>query len=362
MSNGLLENILVKTDNLLEKIFPKTESKETVSFRSILSNPAKVLLIPEDKLQDLVEAYPFIKSLQECYPAAEITVVTGSGMSSIFQEDSGINAIEYSRRSLHPFDSDFRHKAAELKRAGFDITINLSRNARRCEDLLTSASEAKIRTGIPYQTSEKYYNLIVRARYEGLSYFEKYYNLLNSMLGDFNADPESSILVLDENERSRGESFVRKRISGMLNNKKLIAAAFELNEKNGKISARTISLINDLHTKFMPTQLIQCANLIDSSILSKCENADSFIHRFDSIREMLAVLGACDTVLTNSPGIAVLVSRLKVNCAFLGLERNLLDNIDKAYHGDIEIIGGNGSGNLSNDAIEYLTGRFEKQN
>lgn len=360
MSNGLLDNILVKTDSLLEKMFSRPGSRETVSFRSVLSNPDKILLIPEDKLLDLVESYPFLEALRGCYPNAEIAVITGAGMSSILQGDSAIRAIEYSRRSLHPFDSDFRRKASEIKHAGFDIAINLSRGGRRCEDLLISASEAKIRTGIPYPSSEKYYNLIVRARYEELSYFEKYSNLLNSMLGDFKADPNASILVLNESEKSRGESFVRKRISGMLNNKKLLAAAFEMNDKNGRDSAGTISLINNLHTRFLPTQLIQCANLIDNNVLGKCENTDAFVHRFDTLREMLAVLGACDTVLTNSPGLAILVSRLKVNCAFLGLERNLLNNIDKASHGEIEFIGGNGSGNLSNEAIKYLTGRFEK--
>jgi len=337
MSNSLLENILVKTDNLFGRIFHRQEEKETVSFRTPLTDPRKILLIPGEKLADLVLSSAFITTTKARFPQAEVCILVPREYACLLENMPRVRAIEYGNRSSHPFDVNFRRVAGVLQQEKFDWAVNLNFDAGRAEGLITYHSGAKIQTGLPFPETERFYNLIIKKLPDEPRFRERFSHLFRVLQVRMPLKPVPYCIRLTDQELERGAKYVHMR-KARRKKQAFIGCAPEWRAEDKALVRNLQKLLDRLSESFEPTRLLVAANLAPEDQIGKWENIAAHMHIFANLRNMLASLAACDKVITNSVGAACLLGSLGLVVGLIPTDKASISRLNKSDLRNIRII------------------------
>ena len=333
MVSTLIENILVKTDTLLERFFRQPDNREAVSFRRYITDPRKILFVPGESLLDFSLIQRFILPLLEKFPLAEITVVLRPDQACLLDKINRVRVIPWDHRSPHPFDSVFRRTASLLRQENFDWGINFS-DSGRSEALLTYYSEAKIRTGLPDFENDKYYNLVVKNIPGQESLCKRLWHIFHALQIEQPSTDTPLAFHRKEEEKRRAARFIRRRKSSRVKDN-FIGFVPEWNAGQKGLERLLHSFLNELIKEFDPLHLLVAGNLAPAEQMRKWEEASPYVYFFDDLRQMLTTLASCDRIITNSEGAACLLSSFGTRVGLVGaakeclscLEREELENI-----------------------------------
>jgi len=337
MTNNLLENILVKTDNLIERIFHRQEEREAISFRTYLTHPRKILFIPGENLADLVLSSGFITATAKRFPRAEICILVPQEHVCLLENFPRVRAIVYGNRSTHPFDVNFRRVAAALQEENFDWAVNLTFDAGRAEGLITYHSGAKILTGLPTPETERYYNLIIKKTPDESRFRERFSHLFRILQVEGPIKLTSKVIRLTDQELERGARYIRMRKSRR-RTQGFIACVPEWRAEQKALVRNLQKLLDQLSESFDPNKLLVAANLAPEDQISKWENISAHMHIFANLRNMLSSLAACDKVITNSIGLTCLLGSLGVTVGLITTDEENLSRLNKSDLKNIRII------------------------
>ncbi len=337
MTKGLIDNLLVKTDNLFERIFHRQEEKKPVFFRTHLTNPRKILLIPGENLAELVLLSGFITAVKNRFPQTEICILVPREQACLLEDIPRVRAIEYGNRSSHHFDVNFRRVAGALQKENFDWAVNLSFNAGRPEGLITYHSGSKIHTGLPTPETERYYNLVIKKPPEEPCFRERYSHLFRILQVEVPLKPSSNVIQLSDQELQRGARYLRmrkarRRMSGF------IGCAPEWRVEDKSLVRNLQKFLERLSESLDPTKLLVAGNLAPVDQIGKWENIAAHMHIFANMRNMLSSLAACDKVITNSVGAACLLGSLGVIVGLIPTDKENLSRLSSSDLKNIQII------------------------
>jgi ADP-heptose:LPS heptosyltransferase len=334
MSNSLLDSILVKTDVLFERIFHRREEKETISFRNHLTDPRRILFIPGESPADLVLLSDFIKATLRKFSQAKIHILVPREQACLFENIPRVIASEYSNRSSHPFEANFRRVAANLQQENFDWAVNLSFNAGRAEALITYHSGAKIHTGVPTPETERYYNLVIKKVPDEQEFRKRFSHLFRVLQVELPSKHSANLIRLTDEELDRGAKYVRLRKSRRRSGG-FIACVPEWRATEKTLVRNLQKLLERLTSSLDPTRLMVAANLAPEEQISKWENISAYVHNFANLRNMLSSLAACDKVVTNSVGVACLLGSFDVKVGLIPTDE---ENISRMSNYDLKNI------------------------
>jgi len=336
MVSALLENILVRTDTLLERLFRQPENRETISFRRYITDPRKILLVSGESLLDFSLTQRFINPLLEKFPLAELTVVLRPDQACLLDKIKRVQVIPWSHRSPHPFDGIFRKTTSLLRQENFDWGINLSCSGRP-EAILTYYSEAKIRTGLPDLDNEKYYNLIVKNIPEGESSSKRFWHIFRALQIDQPPAEGRMAFQPTEGEKRRALRFIRRRKSSKVDGN-FIGFIPEWNAGQKSLECLLQNFVKELVREFNPLHLLIAENLAPAEEMRKWEEASSYLYFFDDLRQMFITLASCDRIITNSLGAACLLSRFGARVGLVGADEELLACLESEETENISLL------------------------
>ena len=328
MPQSVYDICLGNLDRLMERFFRRPEAGEAVSFRQHLADPRKILMIPGESLAGLVLGSVFIHATIEHFPQAEVCVLTDPESACLLEHLERVRAIPCERRGSHYLESDFRKTAARLKEENFDWAVNISYASGRSETMLTHLSGAKVRTGMPTPSSSPYYNFLLKTTPDEPLYVERFSRLFRALQipGPFPA--AAPVIQPSAEERAKAALFVHQRRRP---GKGEVFTAFCPAWKAGQRSLvqNLQNLAAELPRSPNPFNLVIVSNLVPENETDKFGPFNSYTYRFNNLRDMVAALNACDRVVTNSTGIACLLSRLGTAVDLFGYDSNYLARIDK---------------------------------
>ena len=336
MVSAILENILVKTDTLLERFFRQPENREAISFSRYITDPRKILFVPGESLLDFSLAQRFITPLLEKFPLAELTVVLRPDQACLLDKIKRVQVIPWSHRSPHPFDSAFRKTTSLLRQENFDWGMNLSCSGRS-EALLTYHSEAKIRTGLPDSDNEKYYNLVVKDLPEEKSYCKRFWHIFRALQIDQPPTDGQLAFQPTEGEKRRAARFVRRRKSSKAK-ENFIGFVPEWNTGQKGLERLLQGFVNQLVREFDPLHLLIAENLAPAEEMRKWEEANAYLYFFDDLRQMFITLASCDRIITNSLGTACLLSSLGTRVGLVGIDEEYLSCLEMEEIENIQVL------------------------
>ncbi len=339
MVSALLENILLKTDSLIERVFRPSLDREPVEFSRYLGAPERILLIADQDLAGTCLTSCFIPALRHKFPAAEIGVVLDPRHAELFEGFEMVKTWPWANRTPHQLDSGFRRLSSELRKHDYHWGLDLS-SGGRAEALLTYASGAAVRTGVSSGVNEKYYNLIVRSSSDG-GVLERLVHLLGTLKLEFPGGPPGISLALTNSERQRAQRFIRQR-KKVRGGETFIGFAPEA-RPGKKVMERLLQRIcARLAARYEPLRMMVAANLAPAVELKKNEQLSAHLVYFDNLRQMIGALACCDRVVTGSAGLAWLLGGMgarvalivtgKDHLAELGIE--IPDNLTIIREGD----------------------------
>ena len=308
MVSALLENLLVKTDTLLERLFYQARQREPVSFSRYLTDPRKILLVAGENLAGFILSFHFIEPLLEKFPEAEIWIVVRPEEACLIENHKRVQIIPWGPRSLHTFDSQYRKTAAVLREESFDWAINLSFSGRP-EALLTYHSEAKIRTGLNTPDNERYYNLIVKNIPPEPGFLRQFGGLFRALHVEGPQQSGPSPIRLTDAELHRGKQFVRQRKS-LRTEGQFIGFIPEWRPGLKSVERLLQGIISRLIRQFDPMHLLIAGNLAPADELRKLSEISPYTFFFDDLRHMFSSLASCDRLITNSIGAAITLASL----------------------------------------------------
>ena len=336
MVSTLIENILVKTDTLLERFFRQPENREAISFRLYITDPRKILFVPGESLLDFSLTNRFIPPLLKKFPLARITVVVRPDHACLLDKVKRVRVIPWSHRSAHAFDSVFRRTVSLLRQENFDWGINLSRSGRS-EALLAYHSEAKIRTGLPDLGNEKYYNLTVKNIPEEESFSKQFRHIFRALQIEQPTASGRLAFQPTNEEKRRAVRFLRQRKSSRVK-ENLIGFIPEWGAGQKGLERLLQGFVNKLVKEFDPLHLLIAGNLPPAEEIRKWEKAGSYIYFFDDLRQMFTILALCDRIITNSVGAACLLSNFDTRIGLMGAKDEYLICLEKEKIENIRIL------------------------
>ncbi|MEA2062619.1 MAG: hypothetical protein U9P14_02870, partial [Gemmatimonadota bacterium] len=311
MSNSLIESVLARTDTLLEKLFHRQDKKKSISFRTYLTGPGKILLIPGKSLSDLVFSFDFITATAERFPGAEVYVLVDARYACLMDNIPRVRCIEFENRKLHLYDGSLRKITLVLQHEEFDWAVNLSSGTSRSEGLITSSSGAKIHTGLPIPNAERYYNLIINPPRGNYGFRESLNHLFRALQIEKMPGSRQAGVLFTEQELKRGAGYVSMR-KGRRKKHALaaFAPAWQEDEK---------ALVRNLHEFYVQlsgsldsSRMLVTANLAPDDQIADWENSAGLTHRFASLRNAIVAMACCNRVITNSVGLACLLVPFEV--------------------------------------------------
>lgn len=329
MLQSLYDLCLGKLDSLLERFSGRPEKGEAVSFQRHLGDPRKILLIPGESLAALTLGSVFIKATAERFPRAEVCVLTDPENACLLEHLDRVRAIACEHRGSHYLEGDFRKTAARLQEENFDWAVNLSFAAGRAETMLTHLSGARVRTGMPMPSSARYYNFLLKNPPEDTLYVARFAHLFRALQvpGPFQS-AEPVIHPTDE-EETRAELFLRHR-RRQRNGQEFVAFCPAWKPGQKALVQNLQNFTAELTRSFSPFNLVVASNLVPENESDKLDNFNTYVHRFNNLRNMVAALKACERVVTNSTGIACLVGRLGTAVELYGFDREYIARLDKS--------------------------------
>ena len=337
MVSALLENLLVKTDTLLERIFYQPHEQAPVSFSQYLTDPHKILLVAGENLAGFILSFQFIAPLLEKFPEAEIWIVVRPEEACLIGDHARVHQVSWGPRSLHTFDSQYRKTAALLSEEGFDWAINLSFSGRP-EALLTYQSAAKIRTGLNTLDNERYYNLIVKSIPPESGFLSQFGSLFRALHVE---SPRQSIptIHLTKGELNRGKQFVRQR-KNPRSEGQFIGFIPEWRPGLKSVERLLQGIISRLIRQLDPMHLLIAGNLAPADELRKMSEISSYTFFFDDLRHMFSSLASCDRLITNSIGAAIALAGLGCNVELVVTDEKYLSRLAAEELEKIRIIRG----------------------
>jgi len=351
MVSSLLENILTRTDTLLERFFHPPENEQTVSFRQYLTAPRKILLIPGENLADLVLSLGFVLPLLKKFPQVEIFMLVPPEQACLIKNIPRLRPVECDHRSSYTFDGVFRKTASKLRLEKFDWSVNLTYSGRP-EALLTYYSGAVIRTGLSNCENDKYYNLIVRNIPEQASFVKRFGALFRALQIEGPFDSISTFIKPDDTERLRAEHFLRRRKSSR-NQGKFTGCAFEWRPGQKKVERYLHNFIEGLIVQIDPLHLLIAGNLVPPDDLRKWTNITAYTYNFNDLKQMIAVLSLCDKVVTNSTGLACVLGRLGTRVSLLETDTEYISRLDRKDLANIQIFKSDNNDTTLKQALKF---------
>ena len=338
VASTLLENILVKTDSLLERIFHNPQDQEPVSFRRYLTDPRKILFVPGENLTELVLGLTFVSPTLEKFPRAEISILVNPELACLLDNVERVNVITCGHRSPHSFDPGLRKMFSQLQEENFDLAVNLSCSGRS-DALLTYNSGAKIRTGLPLPDNEKYYNLIVKNIPPQGSFTRRFACLFRALQVEGPFEPPGTVIQFTRQEHLRAEQFLRRRKSSR-DDGDFIGCILEWDSSQKKMEQLLHTLLEELINELDPFHLLIAGDRMPSPVLQKYSSLTASTHLFNDLRQMLAVLAACDKVITNCVGFACLLARLGTRVGLFPTEPEHISHLGESNLENIQILQG----------------------
>ncbi|MBW7997088.1 MAG: hypothetical protein FVQ81_11075 [Candidatus Glassbacteria bacterium] len=350
MVSTLLENILVKTDTLIERVFRPPRDREPVDFGRYLNNPEKILLIADHDLAGVCLVSCFIPTLQQKFPAAKIAVVVNPEHASLLGGMKRVTVFPWENRAPHQLDSGFRRLSAELRQRQFHWGLNMA-GGGRAEALLLYAGSVMIRTGIARDDNDRYYNLIVRSGESG-GIFQRLTNLMRALKVDIPADGLELPFTLSRSERQRAQRFIRQRKSSS-GNGRFIGFAPETGPAKSSMEQLLQRTCMRLVSEYEPLHLIVAGNLASADELKKNEQLRAYLFFFDDLRRMIAALAYCDRVITGSAGLAWLLGKMGVRVALIVTGRDRLAELGIETPDTVTVIREGDEGGVENLAVGF---------
>ncbi len=314
MVSALLENILVKTDSLIERVFRLPRDHEPVEFGRYLNTPERILLIADQDLAGTCLTSCFIPAIRRKFPSTEIGIVLDPRHAELFEGLELVKTWPWANRTPHQLDSGFRRLSAELRRHDYHWGLNLG-SGGRAEALLTYASGANVRTGVSRGKNDKYYNLIVRSGSDG-GQIDRLVHLLSALKLDFPGGSPDISLSLTNSERQRAQRFIRQRKSSR-GSGAFIGFAPEVSPGDKVMERLLQRTCVRLAARYEPLRMMVAGNLAPAAELKKNEQLSAHLVFFDNLRQMVGALAYCDRVVTGSPGLAWLLSRMGARVALI---------------------------------------------
>src|SRR6056297_159331 len=167
----------------------------------------RILLLPYNKIGDMILFTPLLKSIKKQYPKIRIEILAGKVSSSILINNPNVYKIHYLNENLSLISKLF--KIIQLRKNRFDLLIDFSRKISLYQYLKILLIKSKIKIG-PHK----------------LNYYEKIFNIKSSQLKKYN--------ILSENRKNKHFSKYFLSLLDKTNIKKPTSIKLELyfNEKN----------------------------------------------------------------------------------------------------------------------------------
>ncbi|MEA1996435.1 MAG: hypothetical protein U9N45_02310 [Gemmatimonadota bacterium] len=338
MVSSLLDNILTRTDTLLERLFHQPENEQTVSFKSYLTDPRKILLIPGDNLADLALSLDFFQPILHRFPMAALFVLLSPEQTCLIGNIRRVWPIACPHRSTHTFDSVFRKTVSLLRAEEFDWAVNLTYSGRP-EALLTYHSGAKIRAGLPFCGNDKYYNLIVKNIPEEENFSLRFGHLFKALQvkEPFRTDP--ALFRPAEKELLHAENFFH-HCRRAKENEKIVGCVIETLPGQKSLDRSLLSMVESLAGELDLNHLFIADNLFRGEDRNEWNEIKDFLIHFDDLRQMLTALTYCDRVITNSVGTACLLARLGVQVGLMETDSKYLARLGSEDLARIDVLTG----------------------
>lgn len=128
------------------------DSLSTMTTVKLSKIPEKILIIKPSSLGDIVHSLPFLNSIRESFPKAEIHWIVAKGLEGLLERHPMINKLwiinkeDWKKfKKIKGTLKEFRELFALLKRERFDLVIDLQGLLR--SGILTAATGAPVRIG-----------------------------------------------------------------------------------------------------------------------------------------------------------------------------------------------------------------------
>jgi ADP-heptose:LPS heptosyltransferase len=350
MVSALLENLLVRTDNLIERVFRSPRDREPIEFGRYLNAPERILLVADHDLAGTCLASCFIPAIRRKFPSAEIGIVLDPRHSDLFDGLELVKTWPWANRTPHQLDSGFRRLSAELRKHDYHWGLNFS-SGGRAEALLTYASGAAIRTGVSRDDSDKYYNLIVKSDSAG-GQIDRLVHLLCALKLEFPGGQPDISLALTNSERQRAQRFIRQRKNSR-GDGAFIGFAPEVKPGEKAMERLLQRTCNRLTAQYEPLRMMVAGNLAPAVELKKNEQLSAHLVLFDNLRQMVGALAYCDRVVTGSAGLAWLLGRMGARVALIATGKDRLAELGIKIPDNLTIIRDSDEGGAEELAVRF---------
>ena len=347
---------LIKLHQFITRLRNKDD---LIHITKVLSEPGKILLVPESGIEDALLTVPIARAIKKIYPKTELTVVLLSELMDFLKGVKAINHIvEYEERSNNPFEASFKEVIRRITSQSYDIAVDISRNLNYETALLVGYSGAKVKMGFHKPETSNFYNFVIQSSVEEVSYEF----LINHLLGPLGVkvDFENLSFHLSRRMRDEGKKFLEFKgfqfdpcTETETSVKPIGFFPDLLSVNNGLKDSHLFYFLKEMK-KVNGIRVVIAQNMIPPKVIEKImQNGSSLIPR-ESIAYTLSILSACDCVVTNNPGIVLFMSMGKIPVIYFGSEEKVRDipiGRDK-----VSLVRSNKKEALVSSAIEITTG------
>ena len=299
-------------------------------FRSISASPnsprleshPRMLIVAIRAIGDVVLITPLLSLLRKAYPSGYLAVLVDGQTADVLANNPSIdrlipiNRLESQRQTCWKRGRDWVHLVRELRNERFNVVVDLFSGPRSA--ILTYCSGAAARYGEDFRNRGRgfLYNHPIKICRDGRHLIEQKLDLVRVLLGKGNLQAGKLELFLTEKERQQGQYLLGERSHGQIRRIGIIPNAGSM----WRVwPAARFAEIADLLIQKFGVEVILLGGENDVEVCSEIaglmkEKPRDFSGQ-TNLRELMAVLGELDLVISNVTGpmhLAVGLSQPKV--------------------------------------------------
>jgi ADP-heptose:LPS heptosyltransferase len=325
-----------------------------------LSSKAKILILRQDRIGDVLVSVPFFRNLKEALPDANIDVVFGK------KNIQAKKAIEKYINKIYVYEKNVLNTISlirSIRKNRYDLIIDLFDNASTTSSMFVKLSKAKYKLGIEKENSGIYSHIVPLLNKTKFHIVERIAQLLLPFgINPASVDLSLAYLVTEEEKAKAKNFFGEKQKSLRLG---INLAGSNRNKFWGV--ENNIEFINTLNKEFPFIEPVLFGTKEYSAEIEKIsiEAKIKIAPKVNSMHDWVCLLSQCDLIVTTDTSAVHFAACLKIPC--IALYNYAIDEKFGVYwypyNSPYRIIGAE-SGRLSDisaqDAIQKLRELIEE--
>jgi len=269
----------------------------------------RILIIAIRAIGDVVLITPLISLLKKAFPTGYFAVLVDGPTADVLVNNPSVDRFiridrsESQKETCWTRGKNWVHLIYDLRKERFDIVLDLFSGARSA--ILAYFSGATKRYGEDFRNHGRgfLYNYPIKINRDGKHLIEQKLDLVHALLGENKLQAGALEIFLTERERQQGQRLLAKNTNGKIRRIGLIPSS-------GSIwrvwRAERFAELGDILIDTYKAEIVLLGGMEDMSV---CRSISELMHARPldlsgqtTLRELIAVLGELDVVISNVTG------------------------------------------------------------